>query len=198
MQREGVLRSAGFAAPPASRSCGDRSRRAALSLPRLGARRADQAVPGRHGDRLGAGRAAQHGAAEVHATAAAGAREPGRSGARRRAPRALEPGRGLPGRAPGGAGPDRGGGVQPVSPAALPCPSAGTLSFSPMATAPPLGAGRARESVVIRLGGDGGEGRGGGGSRSRGKPPRAATAPPPSPASPAEIRAPAGTTYGVS
>src|SRR5207247_2209463 len=158
MQREGVLRAAGFAAPPASRSCGDRSRPAALSLPRPGARRADQAVPGHHGDRLGAGRAAQHGAAEVHAAAAAGAREPGRSGARRRAPRALEPGRGLPGRAPGGAGPDRGGGVQPVSPAALPCPSAGTLSFSPMATAPARRARQARESVVIRFAGDSGDG----------------------------------------
>src|SRR2546429_407129 len=197
MQREGILRSAGFAAPPASRSCGDRSRRATLSLPRLGARRADQAVPGHHGDRLGAGRAAQHGAAEVHAAAAAGAREPGRSGARRRAPRALEPGRGLPGRAPGGAGPDRGGGVQPVSPAALPCPSAGTLSFSPMATARALGAGGARDSVVPRFGGAWGGGRGVGGSLFGGEPPLAGNPPPPSPVSPAEIRAPAGTTYGV-
>src|SRR3989449_2206645 len=198
MQGEGVLRSAGFAAPPASRSCGDRSRRAALSLPRLGARRADQAVPGRHGDRLGAGRAAQHGAAEVHATAAAGAREPGRSGARRRAPRALEPGRGLPGRAPGGAGPDRGGGVQPVSPAALPCPSAGTLSFSPMATAPALRARQARESVVIRFAGDSGDGMQGTGSRFTVETALAGHDLTTFPDFPAEIRAPAGTTYGVS
>src|SRR2546422_245751 len=198
MQREGILRSAVFAAPSASRSCGDRSRRAALSLPRLGARRADQAVPGHHGDRLGAGRAAQHGAAEVHAAAAAGAREPGRSGARRRAPRALEPGRGLPGRAPGGAGPDRGGGVQPVSPAALPCPSAGTLSFSPMATAPALRARQARESVVIRFAGDSGDGMQVTGSRFTVETALAGNDLTTFPDFPAEIRAPAGTTYGVS
>src|SRR5207247_2077753 len=128
MQREGLLRSAGFAAPPASRSCGDRSRRAALSLPRPGARRADQAVSGHPRDR----------------------------------------------------------------------PSAGTLSFSPMATAPARRARQARESVVIRFAGDSGDGMQVTGSRFTVETALAGNDLTTFPDFPAEIRAPAGTTYGVS
>src|SRR3989441_5981623 len=124
VQRQGVLRSA--ALPPArcGASRGDRQGRAAVSLPHRRNCRADQALPEGHRDRLGAGGAAQHGASEVHAAAAAPARRLGRDRARHRPARALQSGRGIPRGPPGGAGEDRGRGfprgwVTPLQPARL-------------------------------------------------------------------------------
>ena len=112
VQRQGVLRSVALAPAGAGGPRGDRQGRAAVSIPLRRNRRADQALPQDHRDRLGAGGAAQHGAAEVHATAAAPARRLGRHGARHRPARALEPSGGLPRGPPGRAGQDRGGSVR--------------------------------------------------------------------------------------
>src|SRR2546422_217491 len=112
VQRQGVLRSVALTPPGAGGARGDREGRAAVSLPLRRNRRADQALPEDRRDRVGAGGAAQHGAPEVHAAAAAPARRSGRDRARHRPARALQSGRGVPRGAPGRAGEDRGGGVR--------------------------------------------------------------------------------------
>src|SRR5438132_920960 len=112
VQRQGVLRSVALTPPGAGGARGDRQGRAAVSLPLRRNRRADQALPEDRRDRVGAGGAAQHGAPEVHAAAAAPARRSGRDRARHRPARALQSGGGVPRGAPGRAGEDRGGGVR--------------------------------------------------------------------------------------
>src|SRR2546422_3524234 len=67
-----------------------------------------------------------------------------------------------------------------------------------MATTTPPRARQARESVVIRFAGDSGDGMQVTGTRLPGGAALAGKDPPRFPDSPAEIRAPAGTTYGVS
>src|SRR5256884_217624 len=71
VQRQGLLRPAAVAAARVGGARRDRPRRAAVPVPRGRARGADQALSQNHGDRLGAGGAPQHGAAEVHAAAIA-------------------------------------------------------------------------------------------------------------------------------
>src|SRR5207248_803123 len=111
-----------------------------------------------------------------------------RDGTRHRAAGAFQPGGGLPRGAPGGAGADRGGGVQPAP----------SLTFPSMATASTLRARQARESVVIRFAGDSGDGMQVTGSRFTVETALAGNDLTTFPDFPAEIRAPAGTTYGVS
>src|SRR5204862_366025 len=104
VQRQGVLRSVALPPPGAGGPRGDRQGRVIVSLPFRRNRRADHTLPEAQRDRLGAGGAAQHGAADVHAAAAAPARGPGRDRAGHRAARALQSGRGVPRGAPGRAG----------------------------------------------------------------------------------------------
>src|SRR5439155_1562093 len=81
-------------------------------VPARGAGDADPRVSQPARDRVGAGRAAQHGAAEVHVAAAPRARRPRRDGSRHRTTGALEP-RGRVSRgAPGRAGEDRSGRIE--------------------------------------------------------------------------------------
>src|SRR5207302_162020 len=143
--------------PGAGGPRGDRQGRVIVSLPFRRNRRADHTLPEAQRDSLGAGGAAQHGAAEVHAAAAAPARGPGRDRAGHRAARALQSGRGVPRGAPGRAGEDRGGGVRRVSGYVVPSHLAAALAVATSvlssdgrwSTASPLPAPRGASGVGV-------------------------------------------------
>src|SRR5436309_2465368 len=107
VQRQGVLRSHARARAGPGNPRGDRSGGALVSVPQRGAGDADPRVSQPTGDRVGAGRAAQHGSTEVHAAAAPRAGGPRGDRPRHRAAGALEPGGRLPRGGPGRAGADR-------------------------------------------------------------------------------------------
>src|SRR4029077_2070615 len=107
VQRQDLLRYHRFTPPHGDAARQDRARRAALSVPGGGDRRIRAPLSEPEGSRVGPGRAAEHGRAEVRDAEDSRGVAPGRRAAGRLAPRALEPGGGLPRRAQSRTGADR-------------------------------------------------------------------------------------------
>src|SRR6266516_1700301 len=107
VQRQDLLRHHRLPAPRRDAAREDRTRRAAVSVPGRRDRGIRTPLPEPQGNRLGPGRAAQHGRAEIRAAQDSRSPGGGRDVAGRLSPRALEPRRGLSRGAQDRAGPHR-------------------------------------------------------------------------------------------